>query len=70
MSKNPSVAGTSSTASNTSATSEESDDDPNDSDSSSEFEFLTEIAEEAQVEPDVSICDHLTFKSQFESKIF
>ena len=70
MSKNPSVAGTSSTASNTSQTSEDSEEDANmsEDDTDSEFDFLTEIAEEAQVDPDVSICDQLTFESEFESK--
>ena len=69
LSKNPSVAGTSSTASNTSHTSEDSEEDANMSeDTDSEFDFLTEIAEEAQVDPDVSICDRLTFDTEFESK--
>ena len=69
LSKNPSVAGTSSTASNTSQTSEESEEESNMSeDTDSELDFLTEIAEEAQVDPDVSICDRLTFETEFESK--
>ena len=37
-------------------------------DTDSELDFLTEIAEEAQVDPDVSICDRLTFETEFESK--
>lgn len=62
--KNPSVAGTSSTASNTSQPSESDEDE--DLSTSDDFDHLVEIAEETKADPDVNVCKNLTFGKLFK----
>ena len=63
--KNPSVAGTSSTASNISQTSD-TDEEEEDLSTSDEFDYLPEIAEEAHLDPEVTICQNLSFSKLFK----